>query len=38
MPWFDEYVKRTTDLPFLVTLREREGAYVADRFSRLRPR
>ena len=34
VPWFDEYVKRTTDLPFLVTLREREGAYVADRFLR----
>ena len=34
MPWFDEYVKRTTDLPFLVTLRERDGAYVADRFLR----
>ena len=34
VPRFDEYVKRTTDLPFLVTLREREGAYVADRFLR----
>ena len=34
MPGFDEYVKRTTDLPFLVTLRERDGAYVADRFLR----
>ncbi len=34
VPWFDEYVKRTTDLPFLVTLREREGAHVADRFLR----
>ena len=34
VPWFDEYVKRTTDLPFLVTLRERDGAYVADRFLR----
>src|SRR6185503_8465705 len=34
VPRFDEYVKRTTDLPFLVTLRERDGAYVADRFLR----
>ena len=34
---FQAYVKRYTDLPFLVTVREREdvpGAYVADRFLR----
>jgi nitrate reductase / nitrite oxidoreductase, alpha subunit len=33
-PYFDEYARRTTDMPFLVTLRERENAYVADRFLR----
>jgi nitrate reductase alpha subunit len=33
-PYFDEYARRTTDLPFLVTLRERGDAYVADRFLR----
>ncbi|MBS2965282.1 nitrate reductase subunit alpha [Actinocrinis puniceicyclus] len=41
VPYFTEYVKTYTDLPFLVTLREREaddgaedgqGAYVPDRF------
>jgi nitrate reductase alpha subunit len=34
VPRFEGYVKRFTDLPFLVTLREREGAqsYVPDRF------
>ena len=32
-PYFDSYVKRFTDLPFLVTLEEREGgAYVPGRF------
>jgi nitrate reductase alpha subunit len=30
--YFTDYVKKYTDLPFLVTLRERDGAYVADRF------
>jgi nitrate reductase alpha subunit len=33
-PYFDDYARRRTDLPFLVTLRERDGAYVADRFLR----
>ncbi len=33
-PYFEDYAKRRTDLPFLVTLRERAGAYVADRFLR----
>ncbi len=33
-PYFDRYAKKHTDLPFLVTLRERDGAYVADRFLR----
>ncbi len=30
--YFQRYVKTYTDLPFLVTLREREDAYVPDRF------
>ncbi|HVB45234.1 MAG TPA: molybdopterin-dependent oxidoreductase, partial [Streptosporangiaceae bacterium] len=30
--YFTEYVKAYTDLPFLVTLREHDGAYVPDRF------
>ena len=34
VPYFMSYACRTTDLPFLVTLRERDGAYVADRFLR----
>ena len=34
VPYFQDYVRRFTDLPLLVTLREREGAYVADRFLR----
>ena len=34
VPYFAGYVRKTTDLPFLVTLRERNGAYVADRFLR----
>ena len=34
VPYFQDYAKRFTDLPLLVTLREREGAYVADRFLR----
>jgi nitrate reductase alpha subunit len=33
VPYFEDYARRFTDLPFLVTLRERvPGAYVADRF------
>lgn len=34
VPYFQDYARRFTDLPLLVTLREREGAYVADRFLR----
>ena len=34
VPYFERYARENTDLPFLVTLREREGAYVADRFLR----
>ena len=33
-PYFRDYAKRFTDLPLLVTLREREGAYVPDRLLR----
>ena len=33
-PYFDAYAKKRTDMPFLVTLRERDGAYVSDRFLR----
>ncbi len=33
-PYFDDYAKRRTDLPFLVSLRERDGAWVTDRFLR----
>ena len=32
VPRFVDYVKKFTDLPFLVTLRERDGAYVPDKF------
>ncbi len=32
VPYFTEYVKTYTDLPFLVTLRERGDAWVPDRF------
>ncbi len=32
VPYFTDYVKTYTDLPFLVTLRERDGGYVADGF------
>ena len=32
MPYFTGYVKSYTDLPFLVTLRERGDGYVPDRF------
>ncbi len=31
---FQDYARRYTDLPFLVTLRERDGSYVSDRFLR----
>ncbi|HEY7225061.1 MAG TPA: nitrate reductase subunit alpha [Micromonosporaceae bacterium] len=31
-PYFDEYVKTYTDLPFLVTLREYADSFVPDRF------
>lgn len=31
-PAFTDYVKRFTDLPFLVRLRERDGAYLPDKF------
>ena len=34
VPYFEDYARRNTDLPFLVTLRERDGAYVADRLLR----
>ncbi|TWP35858.1 nitrate reductase subunit alpha [Leekyejoonella antrihumi] len=32
VPYFTDYVKSYTDLPFLVSLRERDDAYVPDRF------
>jgi len=32
VPYFTDYVKSYTDLPFLVTLRERGDGYVPDRF------
>ena len=32
VPYFTDYVKTYTDLPFLVTLRERGDGYVPDRF------
>ena len=31
VPFFVDYVKKFTDLPFLVTLREKDGAYVPDK-------
>ncbi|HEU4450620.1 MAG TPA: nitrate reductase subunit alpha [Gaiellaceae bacterium] len=34
VPYFDDYARRYTDMPFLVTLRRRGDAYVADRFLR----
>jgi len=35
VPYFDDYVRRFTDMPFLVTLREhREGVHAGDRFLR----
>ncbi|MET9403680.1 nitrate reductase subunit alpha [Kitasatospora sp. NPDC002965] len=33
-PFFEDYVRRFTDLPFLVTLTARDGAFVADKFVR----
>ncbi|WP_410664963.1 nitrate reductase subunit alpha [Amycolatopsis sp. lyj-84] len=32
VPYFTDYVSRFTDLPFLVTLTERDGAYVPSKF------
>ncbi|GGT05092.1 nitrate reductase subunit alpha [Planobispora rosea] len=32
VPYFTDYVKRHTDLPFLVTLEERDGGYVPGKF------
>jgi nitrate reductase alpha subunit len=32
VPRFVEYVKQFSDLPFLVTLKEKDGAYVPDKF------
>jgi len=34
IPYFEDYARRFTDMPFLVTLREGEGARVPDRFLR----
>jgi nitrate reductase alpha subunit len=34
VPFFTDYVRRFTDLPFLVTLRERDGGHVPDKFLR----
>jgi len=34
VPYFVDYAKQYTDLPLLVTLRERDGVFVADRFLR----
>ncbi|HEX8754065.1 MAG TPA: molybdopterin-dependent oxidoreductase, partial [Solirubrobacterales bacterium] len=34
VPYFRDYARRFTDLPLLVTLRERDGAYVPDRLLR----
>ncbi|MER5886419.1 nitrate reductase subunit alpha [Streptomyces sp. NPDC001941] len=34
VPFFADYVRKFTDLPFLVTLTERDGAYVPDKFLR----
>jgi nitrate reductase alpha subunit len=33
-PYFTEYVRENTDLPFLVRLKEQDGCYVQDRFLR----
>jgi len=37
VPYFTDYVTTYTDAPFLVTLREREDAYVPDRFLTAEP-
>ncbi len=34
VPYFERYARENTDLPFLVTLDERDGRYVAGRFLR----
>jgi nitrate reductase alpha subunit len=34
VPYFQDYARRFTDLPLLVTLRERDGAWVPDRLLR----
>jgi nitrate reductase alpha subunit len=34
VPYFDRYARENTDLPFLVTLRQRGDAWVTDRFLR----
>jgi hypothetical protein len=34
VPSFEDYARRFTDLPLLVTLRQRDGAYVSDRLLR----
>ncbi|MEY9956656.1 nitrate reductase alpha subunit [Streptacidiphilus sp. MAP5-52] len=34
VPFFQDYVRQFTDLPFLVTLEERDGAYVPAKFLR----
>ena len=34
VPYFQDYARRFTDLPLLLTLRERDGAYVPDRLLR----
>jgi nitrate reductase alpha subunit len=34
VPYFRDYARRFTDLPLLVTLRERDGVYAADRMLR----
>jgi nitrate reductase alpha subunit len=34
VPYFERYARSFTDLPLLVTLRERDGAFVPDRFLR----
>ncbi|GAB2869890.1 nitrate reductase subunit alpha [Nocardioides pacificus] len=32
VPYFTDYVRKFTDLPFLITLRERDGVWTSDRF------
>ena len=39
VPRFVDYVKKYSDMPFLITLKEKDGAYVPDKFlTRRRPR